>query len=65
MQFVIAEKEELFDNKDHGIAAYQRARGPKNLVTIPGITHYGIYVEARQKAHLLAQEWFDRNLKGR
>jgi dienelactone hydrolase len=65
MQFLIAEKEELFDNKDHGIAAYQRARGPKNLVTIPAITHYGIYYEARDQAHRLAQEWFDKNLKAR
>jgi dienelactone hydrolase len=63
MQFLIAEKEELFDNKDQGIAAYQRAKGPKNLVTIPGITHYGIYYEAREQAHRLAQEWFDKNLK--
>jgi dienelactone hydrolase len=65
MQFLIAEKEELFDNKDHGIAAYQRAKGPKNLVSVPGITHYGIYYEAREQAHHLAQEWFDKNLKAR
>ncbi len=65
MQFLIAEKEELFDNKEHGIAAYQRAKGPKNLVIVPGITHYGIYYEAREQAHRLAQEWFDKNLKAR
>jgi dienelactone hydrolase len=63
MQFVIAEKEELFDNRDHGIKAYNRALGPKNLVTVPRITHYGIYGEARQEAQRLAIEWFDKHLK--
>ena len=66
MQFVVAEKEELMDNKDNGILAYQRAKGPKNLVTIPEITHYGVYMvpPARQKARDLAIAWFDRYLKG-
>jgi uncharacterized protein len=66
MQFVVAEKEELMDNKDNGLLAYQRAKGPKNLVTIPEITHYGVYMvpSARQKARDLAIVWFDRYLKG-
>jgi hypothetical protein len=66
MQFVVAEKEELMDNKDNGILAYQRAKGPKNLVTIPEITHYGVYMlpAARQRARELAIVWFDRYLKG-
>lgn len=66
MQFVVAEKEELMDNKDNGMLAYQRAQGPKNLVTIPEITHYGVYMvpPARQKARDLAIAWFDRYLKG-
>jgi dienelactone hydrolase len=65
IQFVIAEKEELFDNKDHAIAAYNRFKGPKNLVTIPKITHYGVYGEARVETHRLAQEWFDKYLTSR
>jgi len=65
MQFVIAEKEDLFDNKHHGVLAYQRAKGPKNLVTIPKITHYGIYYEAWDQAHKLALAWFDKYLKAR
>jgi fermentation-respiration switch protein FrsA (DUF1100 family) len=65
MLFLIAEKEELFDNKDHGIRAYERAKGPKKLVTIPNITHYGIYNEAREQARKLAIEWFDEHLKGK
>lgn len=66
MQFVVAEKEELMDNKDNGILAYERAKGPKNLVTIPEITHYGVYMvpDVRKKVRDLAIAWFDRYLKG-
>jgi len=63
MQFVIAENEELFDNRDHAVKAHERARGPKRLISIPGIKHYGIYFEAREQAQKLAIEWFDLHLK--
>jgi dienelactone hydrolase len=63
MLFIIAEKEELFDNKDHAIKAHDRAKGPKKLITIPGITHYGIYTTARAEATRHALEWFDQYLK--
>ena len=63
MLFIVAEKEELFDNNDHGIKAYNRATGPKKLVTIPGIKHYGIYNEAREQATRMEIEWFDEYLK--
>ncbi len=62
MLFVLAEKEELFDNKDHGLKAHERAQGPKKLVIVPGITHYGIYLEARAQAQQLALEWFRQHL---
>src|SRR5262245_11897823 len=64
MLFIIAGKEELFDNRDHGIKAHELAKGPKKLVTIPNITHYGVYGEARQQTQQLAVEWFDAHLKG-
>jgi outer membrane protein assembly factor BamB/dienelactone hydrolase len=64
MLFILAEKEEYFNNKDHGIKAFERAKGPKKLVTIPGITHYGIYGQARPQALKLAIEWYDTHLKG-
>src|SRR5262249_23929584 len=35
--FIIAEKEELFDNKDNAILAHERATGVKKLVIIPRI----------------------------
>jgi dienelactone hydrolase len=65
MLFVIAEKEELFDNKLHAIKAYNRAKGPKKLVTIPGITHYEIYSKARDEATKAQIDWFDQHLKKR
>jgi pimeloyl-ACP methyl ester carboxylesterase len=61
--FIIAENEELFDNKEHAILAYERATGVKKLVTIPGIKHYGIYYEARDRAEKEAIAWFDEHLK--
>jgi hypothetical protein len=63
MLFILAEKEELFDNKEHGLKAYERAKGPKRLVVIPKITHYGVYLEAREQAQQLALAWFNEHLK--
>jgi pimeloyl-ACP methyl ester carboxylesterase len=63
MLFVIAENEELFDNREHGILAHERAKGPKKLVVIPKIKHYGVYLEARDAALKEALAWFDEHLK--
>jgi uncharacterized protein len=65
MLFIIAEKEEYFDNKDHAIKAHVRAREPKKLVMIPGISHYGIYGPARPQAQKLAIAWYDEHWKGK
>jgi uncharacterized protein len=62
MLFIIAEKEELFDNRDNGIKAHALAKGPKKLVTLPNITHYGVYLEARVAATKLAIDWFNEHL---
>ena len=61
--FIIAGNEELYDNRDHAILAHARATGVKKLVTIPGIKHYGIYAEARDRAEAEAIAWFDEHLK--
>jgi uncharacterized protein len=61
--FIIAENEELFDNKDHAILAHERATGVKKLVVIKGIKHYGVYNEARGQAQKEAIAWFDEHLK--
>lgn len=63
MLFIIAEKEELFDNKDHAFKAYEIANGPKRLITIPGITHYGVYLQARPQCQAHALEWFNEHLR--
>ena len=61
---VYAEKEELFDNKDHAKLAYERIPNPnKKYVEVPNITHYGIYTTERERAIKLAIEWFDQHLK--
>ena len=51
------------DNKDHGTLAHQRATGPKKLVTVKGIKHYGIYHQKRAEAQRLALEWYNQHLK--
>ncbi|MEW6129062.1 MAG: alpha/beta fold hydrolase [Acidobacteriota bacterium] len=62
--FIVADKEELFDNKDHAKLAYERMPGTKKkYVSVPNITHYGIYRESRELAIKLAIEWFDQYLK--
>jgi dienelactone hydrolase len=61
--FIVAEKEELFDNNDHAKVAYDRMTGPKKYVVVPGITHYGIYTPERDRAIKLSIEWFDQYLK--
>ncbi|MBI3864629.1 MAG: alpha/beta fold hydrolase [Planctomycetia bacterium] len=61
--FMIAENEELFDNKDHAILAHERATGVKKLVTIKGIKHYGVYNEARDQAQKEAIAWYNEHLK--
>jgi len=62
--FIVAEKEELFDNQDHAKLAFDRMPGTKKkYVNVPNITHYGIYREERDRALKLAVEWFDQYLK--
>ena len=60
--FIVAEFEELFDNNDHAIATYRKATGVKQLVTVKGIKHYGIYREKRKEAQQLAIDWFTAHL---
>lgn len=63
MLFVVAEKEELFDNALHAKLAYDRASEPKKYVVIPGITHYGVYTTARVQATKIEIEWYNEHLK--
>lgn len=61
--FLVAENEELFSNENQAKLAYERAPGPKKYVVIPGIKHYGIYYQERERAIKLAIDWFDQYLK--
>ena len=62
--FIVAEKEELFDNNLNAKLAYDRMPGAKKkYVVIPNIPHYGIYRESRDQAIKIAIEWFDEHLK--
>ncbi len=61
--FLLAEHDELVDNKANGLLAFSRAAEPKKLVVIPGITHYGVYYEARGRAQQEALVWYDEHLK--
>lgn len=63
--FIDAEKEELFDNKQHGGLAYEKIkdRVKSKYHLEPGITHYGIYRERYIQGSQMAIEWFNENLK--
>ncbi|MDX1385601.1 MAG: hypothetical protein R3190_18255, partial [Thermoanaerobaculia bacterium] len=63
LQFVLAEVEEYGGNPAVE-KVFEQHRGPKNLVVIEGIGHYGIYREAWQQAQDLAIAWFDEHLAG-
>ena len=58
---IVAEDEELVDNEQHGIEAYRRLAGPKQLEVLPG-THYAVYLEQRARAVELAIDWFEEHL---
>lgn len=61
--FILAQNDEVVRNQNSGELAFKRAAGPKKLVVIPGIGHYGIYGVAREQALRLAINWFDQYLK--
>jgi dienelactone hydrolase len=61
--FVLAEKEELFSNTHNGQLACERVLGPRKMVMLPKITHYGVYGAERVRAATAAIDWFDRYLK--
>lgn len=61
--FIVAEQEELFDNRPNAVLASTRVKGPSKLVTLPGIKHYGVYGEKREEAVNLAIDWFRQHLK--
>jgi dienelactone hydrolase len=64
--FVVAENEELFNNKEHAFAAAEVLTGPKKVLEIPNITHFEIYSgQAFQISADAAADWFKRYLSGK
>jgi len=65
MMVIVAEKEELMDNRVHGLLAYQRAKDhvPARYEVMKGLTHFDIYAKGRMNAIKLAVEWFNEYLK--
>jgi dienelactone hydrolase len=61
--FVLAQKEELFSNSNNGQLACERVMGPRKLVMLPDIGHYGVYGPERPRAIAAAIDWFDKYLK--
>lgn len=61
--FVLAQDEELFANANNGQLACERVTGPRKLMILPKITHYGVYGAERERTLTAAIDWFDRRLK--
>jgi len=64
MLFIIAEKEECSTTRTTASKPITAPRVRRNSLTIPNITHYGVYTTERDNAHKLSQDWFDEHLKG-
>ena len=61
--FVVAEKEELMNNRDHAYAAMEVLTGPKKLISVPGITHFEMYIdEPFEISSNAAAGWFREHL---
>jgi dienelactone hydrolase len=57
--FVIAADDELFDNREHAIAAAAVLDGPKRVIRVPDTTHFEMYVgPAFEMSANAAAEWF-------
>jgi len=66
MIILVAEKEELMDNRQNGQKVYDilEARSiPAEYHVIKNITHYGVYREAFDEAARLEIDWFNRYLR--
>ncbi len=61
--FVVAEKEQLMNNRDHAYAALEALTGPKKLISVPEITHFEMYInEPFEISSNAAANWFREHL---
>ncbi|MEK6321137.1 MAG: alpha/beta hydrolase [Acidobacteriota bacterium] len=60
---IVAEKEELINNRDNSYAALEVLTGPKKLIDVPGITHFEMYIgDAFEVSSNAAANWFRQYL---
>ena len=60
---IVAEKEELINNRDNAYAAIDVLTGPKKLIEVPKITHFEMYInEAFEISSNAAADWFREHL---
>jgi uncharacterized protein len=63
VQFIVAQQEQLFDNKQHAYAAQEVLTGPKRLIEVPNVTHFEMYIgEGFEVSSNAAAEWFLQHL---
>ena len=62
--FIIAQNEELLDNKDHSLAAFNKIQSSKDYIEIPNIKHYDIYAAGtRKNVTKIEIDWYNKYLK--
>lgn len=61
--FVVAQNEELFNNKDNAYAAAEILTGPKKVIEVPNTTHFEMYInEPFEISSNAAADWFRQYL---
>lgn len=61
--FIVAEKDELINNRDNAYAASEALKGETKVIEIPGITHFEVYRnEPFEQSSKAAVEWFTKHL---
>ncbi len=62
--FIVAENEELFSNETSAYAAAEALKGPSEVISVPGITHFQMYSgDAYEISSKAAADWFLKHLK--
>ena len=62
--FIVAQNEELMDNKDNSLAAFNKVQTSKDYIEIPNIKHYDIYSSStRKNVTKIEIDWYDKYLK--
>jgi dienelactone hydrolase len=62
--FVVAQNEQLFKNADNAYAAAEVLAGPKQVIEVPGITHFEMYIdEAFEISSNAAAAWFTEHFR--